>query len=223
MGGEQGRIQQLGQGHVQGVDGGKVGAQLPGPGPEGTARVAAQAEAVGGGQCLQGVALLQRAGEHEPAQHREQLGIDHQHQRSARLAARASSPAPHHDRREALAGLMAQQAPQPLAAHHRGSGFDCGDDSLNQWLRQRALANQASGATRTFVVCDDDGDIRAFVALASGTVAVAASPGRFRRNMVVEPVAIGGFQSIRSGMQCVMHDIGDLLAMARRQPKQALG
>jgi hypothetical protein len=27
-----------------------------------------------------------------------------------------------------------------------------------------------------------------------------------------------GFQSIRSGMQSVMHDIGQLVAMARRQP-----
>lgn len=78
---------------------------------------------------------------------------------------------------------MALQAPQPLAAHHRSSGFDCGDDSLNQWLRQRALANQMNGASRTFVVCDDDGAIQAFVALASGAVAVAVSPGRFRRNM----------------------------------------
>lgn len=84
---------------------------------------------------------------------------------------------------------MALQAPQPLAAHHRSSGFDCGDDSLNQWLWQRALANQTSGATRTFVVCDDDGDIQAFVALASGAVAVAASPGRFRRNMP-EPIPV---------------------------------
>lgn len=78
---------------------------------------------------------------------------------------------------------MGLQAPQPLGPHHRSTGFDCGEHSLNQWLRQRALANQASGATRTFVVCDADGEIRAFVALASGAVAVNASPGRFRRNM----------------------------------------
>jgi GNAT superfamily N-acetyltransferase len=78
---------------------------------------------------------------------------------------------------------MGLQAPQPLTVHHTSTDFDCGDQSLNQWLRQRALANQASGATRTFVVCGAGGDIRAFVALASGAVAVNASPGRFRRNM----------------------------------------
>ena len=56
----------LGQGRSQGVVGGEVGAHLPGPGPEGSAGVAAQAEAVGGGQCLHGIALLQLTGEHKP-------------------------------------------------------------------------------------------------------------------------------------------------------------
>jgi len=78
---------------------------------------------------------------------------------------------------------MSLLSPQPLEGHHISSGFDCGDVSLNQWLQQRALANQRSGATRTFVVCDAENVIKAFVALASGAVAVASSPGRFRRNM----------------------------------------
>lgn len=82
-----------------------------------------------------------------------------------------------------MAGLMPLEAPQPLTDQHRTTGFDCGDSSLNQWLEQRALTNQRSGATRTFVVCDGDGVVKAFVALASGAVAVSASPGRFRRNM----------------------------------------
>jgi len=78
---------------------------------------------------------------------------------------------------------MPLEAPQPLTDQHRTAGFDSGDSSLNQWLEQRALANQRSGATRTFVVCDGDGVVKAYVALASGAVAVSASPGRFRRNM----------------------------------------
>jgi GNAT superfamily N-acetyltransferase len=78
---------------------------------------------------------------------------------------------------------MALQAPQPLEPHHSTADFDCGDDGLNRWLQPRALANQGSGASRTFVVCDGACMVKAFVALASGAVAVAASPGRFRRNM----------------------------------------
>ncbi|MFM7547348.1 MAG: GNAT family N-acetyltransferase, partial [Cyanobacteriota bacterium] len=74
-------------------------------------------------------------------------------------------------------------APQPLAPHHSTVGFDCGDAGLNHWLRQRAHSNQQSGATRCFVVCSSDGIVKAYVALASGAVAVASAPGRFRRNM----------------------------------------
>jgi len=78
---------------------------------------------------------------------------------------------------------MELQAPQPLDEHHITAGFDCRDDRLNLWLQQRALGNQRSGATRTFVVGNAGGAVKAYVALASGAVAVAASPGRFRRNM----------------------------------------
>lgn len=53
---------------------------------------------------------------------------------------------------------------------------------MDDWLRRRALANQASGASHTFVVCADD-KVVAFYALAAGAVAVAATTGRFRRNM----------------------------------------
>jgi GNAT superfamily N-acetyltransferase len=74
-------------------------------------------------------------------------------------------------------------APQPLASHHSTVGFDCGDTSLDHWPRQRALPNQQSGATRTSEVCDGNGTVKAYVALASGAVAVARAPGSFRRNM----------------------------------------
>jgi hypothetical protein len=58
---------------------------------------------------------------------------------------------------------MRLQAPQPLGEHHITTGFDCGDDRLNLWLQQRALGNQRSGATRTVVVCNADGAVKAYV------------------------------------------------------------
>ena len=73
-------------------------------------------------------------------------------------------------------------APEPLAAGHRPDAFDSGVLSLDDWLRRRALQNQASGASRTFVV-SDSGRVVAYYALASSAVALAAAPGRFRRNM----------------------------------------
>jgi GNAT superfamily N-acetyltransferase len=73
-------------------------------------------------------------------------------------------------------------APQPLSAAHSIGGFDCGVVSLDNWLRQRALHIQISGASRTFVVCDER-DVVAYYALAASAVAPNAAPGRFRRNM----------------------------------------
>jgi GNAT superfamily N-acetyltransferase len=77
---------------------------------------------------------------------------------------------------------VALTAPAPLTGAHNTASFNCGQQSLDDWLKRRALANQATGASRTFVVCDTD-SVRAYYALASAAVAVADAPGRFRRNM----------------------------------------
>jgi GNAT superfamily N-acetyltransferase len=53
---------------------------------------------------------------------------------------------------------------------------------LDTWLTQRALRNQASGASRTFVVCDAR-RVVAYYALASSAVASDLATGRLRRNM----------------------------------------
>ena len=77
---------------------------------------------------------------------------------------------------------MPLSGPTLLAGHHETSRFNSGESSLDEWLRKRALANQASGASRTFVTCDGD-EVAGYYALASGAVTVTASPGKFKRNM----------------------------------------
>ncbi|MCC6587351.1 MAG: GNAT family N-acetyltransferase [Bryobacterales bacterium] len=81
-------------------------------------------------------------------------------------------------------GEVAQlSAPEPLASNHELGSFNSGDDTLDEWLRRRAGANQISGATRTYVVCAEARRVAAYYALASGVVAAVNAPGRFRRNM----------------------------------------
>jgi len=72
--------------------------------------------------------------------------------------------------------------PVPLADPHRFEDFNSGEASLDDWLKRRARANQASGATRTYVACEGERVI-AYYALASGAITVASVTGRFRRNM----------------------------------------
>ena len=72
--------------------------------------------------------------------------------------------------------------PELFVEHHKVDSFDSGDEGLGHWLRTRALKNQITGATRTYVVCNKL-RVMGYYALASGAVAVNESLGRFHRNM----------------------------------------
>ena len=73
-------------------------------------------------------------------------------------------------------------APTLLTNEHELTGFACGEPSLDDWLKRRALANQVSGASRTYVVCEGR-RVVGFYCLASGAIAVAGAPSKVRRNM----------------------------------------
>ena len=74
-------------------------------------------------------------------------------------------------------------APQPLAAAHFVDELLCGEVSLDGWLKRRALANQVSGATRTFVVAGRDGRVYGYYAMAAGAVSHRMATSAVRRNM----------------------------------------
>ncbi|ARQ61103.1 UNVERIFIED_ORG: GNAT superfamily N-acetyltransferase [Rhizobium etli] len=96
---------------------------------------------------------------------------------------------------------MTFSPPAPLADHHELAEFNSGVDELDEWLRRRARANQAGGASRTFVVCRGNRVI-AYYALASGAVRQPEAPGRFRRNMPDPvPVAVLGRLAIDQSHQ----------------------
>jgi hypothetical protein len=74
------------------------------------------------------------------------------------------------------------QSPDLLAEAHEIGDFHSGEVTLDDWLRRRARANQASGASRTYVVCAGK-RVVGYYALASGVITVESAVGRFRRNM----------------------------------------
>jgi predicted GNAT family N-acyltransferase len=78
--------------------------------------------------------------------------------------------------------------PAPLDGSHKTVVFDCGNDTLNDWLKNRALKNQESGASRTFVVCQND-RVVGYYALASGSVERMEVPKSIARNMP-EPIPV---------------------------------
>lgn len=92
-------------------------------------------------------------------------------------------------------------APEKLRADHDLSGFECGEPSLDDWLRRRALHNEESGASRTYVVCVGK-QVVGYYALAVGAVAHADAPGKVRRNMPDPvPVMVIGRFAVHQGWQ----------------------
>lgn len=96
---------------------------------------------------------------------------------------------------------MSLTAPEPLSVHHDTTAFACGVESLDHWLKLRALKNQATGASRTFVVCEGN-RVVAYYALASSAVAAQVATGRLRRNMPDPiPVVVLGRLAIDQSLQ----------------------
>jgi len=80
-------------------------------------------------------------------------------------------------------------APLPLAATRIFDGFDCGEVVLDDWLKGRIMANQLSGATRAFVVADQDSCVYGYYVMAAGAVSHHMATSSVRRNMP-DPVSV---------------------------------
>ncbi|MBI4472710.1 MAG: GNAT family N-acetyltransferase, partial [Acidobacteria bacterium] len=92
-------------------------------------------------------------------------------------------------------------APEKLTAKHDVSAFTSGEPALDDWLKRRALANEESGASRTYVV-SSRGRVVGYYALANGAVAHSDVTGRVRRNMPNPiPVMIVGRLAIDEAYQ----------------------
>lgn len=79
-------------------------------------------------------------------------------------------------------------APTSLTTSHHLADFACGEATLDQWLKTRALRNEGRGASRTYVVCADQAVV-AYYCLTTGSVNSDVAPNRIRRNMP-DPIPI---------------------------------
>lgn len=79
---------------------------------------------------------------------------------------------------------MSFRSPRPLLPTDDVSTFDCGAASLNDWLRTRALKNETTGASRTFVSIDSKTDaVAGYYCLSASSLLLEDAPGGVRRNM----------------------------------------
>lgn len=70
---------------------------------------------------------------------------------------------------------------EPLQKSHDISAFSCGKPALDTWLRSRALRNQDTGDSRTFVLTEN-GAVIGFYALTTASAVRTGLPGSLRRN-----------------------------------------
>ena len=59
--------------------------------------------------------------------------------------------------------------PAPLSNDVDFSEFCCGEKQLDYWLKRRALKNEVTGASRTYIVCDQQ-RVVAYYAIATSSV-----------------------------------------------------
>lgn len=80
-------------------------------------------------------------------------------------------------------------APSLLLPDHDLAQFNSGNETLDEWLKKRALKNQMIGASRTFVIDDNNQVVVGYYALATGSVERVAAQGNFARGMP-EPIPV---------------------------------
>ena len=73
-------------------------------------------------------------------------------------------------------------APASITDEHDLAPFDCGVPDLNDWLKKRAVKNDRSGASRTYVLRDGPAVI-GYYCLSTGAIDHDVAPTPLRRNM----------------------------------------
>jgi len=86
---------------------------------------------------------------------------------------------------------------EPIVQKHDRKSFDCGDPSMNDFLRRYARQSHESGAAKTFLAIDnaDSKAILGFYSLAPGALAYADTPETGRRGLARHDVP--GFRLVR--------------------------
>ncbi|MEM8719106.1 MAG: GNAT family N-acetyltransferase [Cyanobacteria bacterium P01_G01_bin.39] len=79
-------------------------------------------------------------------------------------------------------GIVKYSPPQRISKEHIVENFDCGETSLNDWLKKRALKNDLTDASRTYVVCCEN-IVVAYYSLHLGCIQHSEAVRKIKRNM----------------------------------------
>jgi GNAT superfamily N-acetyltransferase len=84
-----------------------------------------------------------------------------------------------------MSGLPEERwaAPQPLSERHILSEFESGEPSLDYRLQHRALTNQSTGGSRTYVLCAGAERVIGYYCLSASSISHRLATGSLCRNM----------------------------------------
>lgn len=109
---------------------------------------------------------------------------------------------------------------EPIAKGHDRRAFDCGDPSMNDFLKRYARQSHESGAAKTFLAIDDadNTSILGFYSLAPGALAYAETPESVRRGLARHEVPGFRLARIATDLRWQGQGLGgQLLAAAARR------
>ena len=92
----------------------------------------------------------------------------------------------------------------PLSGHHERQGFDCGDEGLNQWLKQVARQHMAKGISSTYVAVESESStaILGFYAISVAEITGENLPPVWQKKL---PKKIPGFRIGRLAVSKELH------------------
>lgn len=99
--------------------------------------------------------------------------------------------------------------PEKIRQGHHLDAFNSGEVVLDDWLRRRALRNEVSGASRTYVISNAD-RVVGYYSLAVGAIEAAKAPGKVKRNMP-DPVPVMVIGRLAIDKECQGHGLGRAL------------
>jgi len=79
--------------------------------------------------------------------------------------------------------------PAILSSDHSLNDFDCGNHTLNKWLKRYAMLNQQANSARTFVVCKGKSVI-GFYTLAVGSIEHETAGKRIKKGLARHPIPV---------------------------------
>jgi GNAT superfamily N-acetyltransferase len=79
---------------------------------------------------------------------------------------------------------------EKLTKEHDLSGFDCGNEALDLWLKRFAWTNVQNDAARVYVAHRRDRIVVGYHALTAGSVSRAEAPERIGRGLANHPIGV---------------------------------